>query len=160
MLGLALAAAPACHPGGAYVQAQREGGADRGETNGRMFDFVSNKPDGDQWTIRIRGSSMYAAYSLGKKSDDLGSVNLTDKETRKVWKLIDALELPTRKKGKEDPDEGFVQLQLREPGESGEDAHDIYKAYVSRETKDEDVIEIAGYLEDLIAKYHKEKPNF
>src|SRR5262245_52084224 len=45
--------------GGTYAQNTREAeGADRGETNGRSFEFVSNKPEGDDWSIRIRDTSM------------------------------------------------------------------------------------------------------
>ncbi|HEU0030281.1 MAG TPA: hypothetical protein VFQ53_06610 [Kofleriaceae bacterium] len=148
-----------CGAGGEYAKSTRtEGDVDRGETNGRMFDFVSNKPEGDDWQIRIRGSSMWASYSNEDASDPLGSVNLDAKETAKVWKLIDALHIEDRKKGKKDEDEGYVQMQLREPG--GEEGHDIKTIYVSRATADDDVIELAEYLRKLISKYHKEKPNF
>ena len=35
----------ACKAGGTYAPSDRQpGNADRGETNGRMFDFVSSKP--------------------------------------------------------------------------------------------------------------------
>ncbi len=148
-----------CKTGGAYAQNDREAGdVDPGETNGRMFDFVSNKPEGDDWQIRIRGSSMWASFSHEDLADDLGTKNLTRKETTKVWKLIDALDIPGRKKGKQDEDEGYVQLRLREPG--GEEGHDIFSVFVSRATEDEDVLALAGYLQSLIAKYHKESPNF
>ena len=148
-----------CKTGGEYVQSDRQGNdVDPGETNGRMFDFVSNKPEGDDWQIRIRGSSMWASFSHEDSTDDLGTKNLSRKEATKVWKLIDALDIPERKKGKKDEDEGYVQLRLREPG--GEEGHDIFTVFVSRATEDEDVIELAEYLRDLIKKYHKEKPNF
>ncbi len=155
-LGLALGA---CKTGGEYAQNTREAGdVDRGETNGRMFDFVSYKPEGDDWQIRIRGSSMWASYSREDSSDDLGTKNLSGKETDKVWKLIDAIEIPERKKGKQDADEGYVSLRLREPG--GEEGHDIFEIYISRTTEDDDVIALAEYLQDLIFKYHKERPSF
>lgn len=148
-----------CKTGGDYVQGDRAAGdVDTGETNGRMFDFVSNKPEGDDWQIRIRGSSLWASFSHEDASDDLGNSNLTAKETKKVWKLIDALEIPERKKGKKDEDEGYVQLRLREPG--GEEGHDLFSVYVSRATEDEGVLALAEYLRELIGKYHKEKPNF
>ena len=154
--GLAIAA---CKTGGEYVQGDRVGSEDlAGEANGRMFDFVSNKPDGDDWQIRIRGSSLWASFSTEETTDDLGTKNLSRKEAAKVWKLIDALEIPERKKGKKDEDEGFVQLRLREPG--GEEGHDIFTIFISRATEDEDVLALAEYLRDLIKKYHKEKPNF
>lgn len=156
VLGLSVAG---CKTGGQYAQNDREAGdVDTGETNGRMFDFVSNKPEGDDWQIRIRGSSMWASYSHEESADDLGTSNLTRKETAKVWKLIDALEIPERKKGKKDEDEGYVQLRLREPG--GEEGHDIYTVFISRATEEEAVVDLAEYLRDLISKYHKEKPNF
>jgi len=158
LLALCLASI-GCKTGGDYVQSDRQAGdVDTGETNGRMFDFVSNKPDGDDWQIRIRGSSLWASFSHEEDSEDLGNTNLNAKETHKVWKLIDALEIPERKKGKKDEDEGYVSLRLREPG--GEEGHDIFTIYVSRATEDEDVITLAEYLRDLIRKYHKEKPSF
>ena len=123
-----------------------------------MFDFVSYKPEGDDWQIRIRGSSMWASYSNEDTSDDLGTKNLNNKETDKVWKLIDAIEIPERKKGKKDEDEGYVSLRLREPG--GEEGHDIFEIYVTRATEDEEVLALAEYLQVLIEKYTKEKPNF
>ncbi|HEY1556061.1 MAG TPA: hypothetical protein VGF94_14585 [Kofleriaceae bacterium] len=148
----------ACHAGGDYAQSGRsDDELDRGETNGTQFDFVTNKPDGDDWQIRIRGSSLWAAYSKGEKSDDLGTANLSAKEVKKVWKLIDALDLPERKKGKQDPDEGYVTLRLR-PGD--EDSHDLFVSYAPRDEPGDDVEELAAYLQDLVTKYFKEKPNF
>lgn len=152
-----LAACPKA--GGSYATGERSGGdSDRGETQGRMFDFVSNKPEGDDWQVRIRGSSLWASYSNEDSTDELGTRNLSKKEAAKVWNLIDALELADRKKGRKDEDDGYVYLRLREPG--AEEGYDFFEAYVSRETEDEVVIELAEYLRDLITKYHKEKPNF
>jgi hypothetical protein len=147
----------ACHPGGEYVKASRQGGADRGETNGRMFDFVSNKPEGDDWQIRIRGSSMWVSYANEAKTEQLGTQNLDPKETDKVWDMVDKIDIPSRNKGKKDDDNGYVELRLREPGE---DQHDIYTVYVSRETEDEEVLGLAEYLRKLVQKHFKEKPNF
>lgn len=156
---LAFAAAlalAACHPGGTY-ESGRVGGADRGETNGRMLDFVSNKPDGDDWQIRVRGTSLFASYASAQKSDKFGPVNLTDKESRKLWNMVDTIGIPDRKKGKKDEDNGYVELRLREPGD---EQHDMFTVYISRETDDEDVLNLATYLQDLVGKYFKEKPNF
>ena len=133
------------------------GNLDRGETNGRMFDFVSDKPEGDDWQIRIRGTSMWVSYANEKKTDQLGTQNLTEKESDKLWELVDALDIPSRKIGKKDEDNGTVTLRLREPGE---DKHDIYTVYVSRETEDEDVIAVGNYLRKLVGKHFKETPNF
>jgi len=144
--------------GGSYVQGDRQSrDVDRGETNGRRFDFVSNKPQDDEWQIRITGRSMWVSYAKYAASDKLGTINLSDAETHKVWKLIDALDLPNRKPGKPDEDEGYVSLQLKEPGDDG---HDLHHVYVSRATDDAAVIELAKYLQDLVAKYKKERPNF
>jgi hypothetical protein len=152
-----LAACPKA--GGNYVQGERQAGdVDRGETNGRRFDFVSNKPDQDEWQIRITGSSMWVSYAREESSDKLGSINLTDKETRKLWKLIDALDIPNRKKGKKDEDEGYVSLQLKEPG--GDDGGSLHHVYISRATDDDDLLALAKYLQDLTEKYKKERPNF
>jgi hypothetical protein len=148
----------ACNTGGTYAKGGGfVGEADRGETNGRQFDFVSNKPDGDDWQIRIRGSSMWASYAHEDSTDQLGTTNLTGKETDKVWKLVDALGISDRKRGKKDEDEGYVTLRLREPGDA---QADIYTVYVSRETEDDDVLALAKYLRELVDKHFKEKPNF
>jgi hypothetical protein len=159
LLALCVAIA-ACHPGGEYVRSGRKGGdVDRGETNGRMFDFVSNKPDGDDWQIRIRGSAMNVAYAREESTDKLGTANLDDAETAKVWKLIDKLDIAQRKKGKKDEDGGTVTLRLREPGD---DQHDIYTVFVPRDdaNEDDDIKDLAQYLQKLVSKYFKEKPNF
>jgi len=145
--------------GGTYVQGDRRGGdVDRGETNGRRLDFVSNKPEQDEWQIRITGSSMWVSYAKDKSADKLGSINLTEKETRKLWRLVDVLDIPNRKKGKKDEDEGYVSLQLKEPG--GENGGELYHVYISRASKDEDLITLAEYLQDLTEKYKKERPSF
>ena len=150
----------ACSTGGQYVQGERGGTEDaRGETNGRMFDFVSNMPEGDDWQIRVRDSSLWAAYGDGEKVEDLGTAKLTDKETDKLWRLVDAVEIPDRKKGKRDEDEGYVQLRLREPGD---EQHEIFLIYVSRAdaADDEEVLSLAEYLQKLIEKHFKKKPEF
>jgi hypothetical protein len=157
-LAIALCVAAGCKTGGEYVETTRMGGADRGDTNGRSFDFVSTKPDGDEWTIRFRGDAMSVFYSMDDKSDDLGSFNLTAKESRKLWNLVDELNLPGRRSGFIDDDEGTVLFRLREP--AGEDEHEIYTVYVSRTTEDEAVIDIAEYLRTIVSRHTKEKPNF
>jgi len=145
--------------GGSYAQNSRTAeGADRGETNGRSFEFVSNKPEGDDWNIRIRDTSMSVGYGNEDTSEDLGTISLDKKETIKVWKLIDALEIGDRKKGKKDEDEGYVMLRMREPG--GDEGHDMVTVFVSRATADEEVLALAEYLRSIIGKYRKEKPNF
>ena len=148
-----------CKAGGTYAKSGRSdtGDVDRGETNGRQFDFVSNKPEGDDWQIRIRGTSMWASYAHEDSEDQLGTTNLTNKESDKVWKLVDKLDLPERKKGKKDEDEGYVTLRLREPGDQ---EADIFTVYVSRTTEDDDVLALASYLRELVGKHFKEKPNF
>lgn len=159
----------ACSTGGQYVKPgdtgdSGGGGIDddrRGETNGRMLDFVSNMPEGDDWQIRVRDSSLWAAYGDGEKVKEVGTANLTDKETDKLWKLVDAVEIPDRNKGKKDEEEGYVQLRLREPG-GEDDQHEIFLIYVSRAdaADDEEVLSLAEYLQKLIEKHFKKKPEF
>ena len=157
LLALCLAGCPKA--GGKYVQGERRGGdVDRGETNGRRFDFVSNKPEQDEWQIRITGSSMWVSFAKDTSTDKLGSFNLTDKETRKVWDLVDALDIPNRKKGKKDEDEGYVSLQLKEPG--GDDGGERFQVYMSRASKNKKLFALAEYLQDLTEKYKKKRPDF
>ncbi|HEY4238289.1 MAG TPA: hypothetical protein VGM88_00660 [Kofleriaceae bacterium] len=157
-VALIVLALASCHVGGEYATGGRDmSGVDKGETNGRMFDFVSNKPDGDDWQIRIRGSGMWVSYARDSSTDALGSVNLSAKETRHLWKLVDELDMTAREQGAKDEKKGYLMLQLREPGE---EQHDIFKVFVSRKTKDDDILALAEYLQDLVEKYKKERPNF
>jgi hypothetical protein len=155
----ALAALGGCKTGGSYEQSTMSGGdADRGEVNGRMFDLISNKPDGDDWQIRIRDSSMWVAYASGTSEKQLGTVNLDRKETGKLWKMIDDLDLGGRDKGERDDDAGYLQLRIREPG--GDEGHELISIYVTRNTDDEAIVELASYLQKLILKYHKKQADF
>jgi hypothetical protein len=160
----AIAALAACSSGGAYAKGGRNAGkVDRGETNGRMFDFVSNMPDGDDWQIRVRDSSLWAAYGDGEAINDLGTANLSSKDADKVWELIDGVDIAGREKGQPDEDEGFVEIRLREPpDEDDQTEHNIFKIYVSRADAgdDEEVLALAGELQKLIQKYFKKKPEF
>lgn len=124
-----------------------------------MFDFVSNMPEGDDWQIRIRDNSLWAAYGDGDKVSDLGTKPLSKKEANKFWSLVDAVEIPDRKKGRQDEDEGWVQLRLREPGD---ESHDIFTIYISRADAEDDdeVLALAVYLQDLVEKHFKKKPEF
>jgi hypothetical protein len=159
ILSLSCLALSGCSPGGEYVQSDRQAGdVDRGETNGRMFDFVSNKPEDDDWQIRVRDDSMWVGYGNEGTSEGLGNRSLSKRDAERLWKKIDDLEIGERKKGKKDLDFGYIQLRLREPG--GDERHELITIYVSRETKDDDVIALAEYLRDLVGKYYKEKPNF
>lgn len=158
LLCIMIVAVTAC--GGSYAKPGTDEveARDRGETNGRSFEFVSNKPEGDDWNIRIRDTSMSVGYGNEDTSEDLGTIQLSKKETTKVWTLIDALAIEGRKKGKKDEDEGYVMLRMRDPG--GEGGHETTTVFVSRATDDEDVLALAEYLRSVIGKYRKEKPNF
>jgi hypothetical protein len=150
-----------CHAGGEYQGSSmvQQGSFDSGETNGRMFDFVSDKPNGEDWQIRVRGTSMWVSHSEASKSDDLGGAqNLTEDESIKLWNMIDALDLHSRKKGKVDDDKGTVTLRLREPTDEG--PHDVYTVYISRDTDDDDVLSLGKYLQKLVTSHFRKNPTF
>jgi hypothetical protein len=159
-LVVSVALLAACSQGGQYTTGMRQpGDADRGETNGRQFDFVSNLPDGEDWQIRIRGNSLWAAYSEGKDVNELGTVPISKKDATRLWDLVDELEIPDRDKGKQDADEGWVQLRLREPDD---EQHDLFTVYISRADAEDDdeVLAVAEDLQKLVQKYFKRKPTF
>lgn len=131
----------------------------RGDTNGRMFDFVSAKPDGSEWTVRVRGDSMWIAYASAKESKDLGPVTLDGKEARKLWALIDEVAVDEAEEVEPgDTEVGTVLLRVREPSEDG--AHDIISIYVARDTENDSVLDLASYLIDLAKKHHEVEPAF
>jgi hypothetical protein len=148
-----------CHPGGEYAGSSMNMNNDRGETNGRMFDFVSNRAEGDDWNIRIRGTSMSVAYGDGKDTKKLGTQSLSSQESEKLWELVDKVDIPSRGKGKKNEDVGYVQLQLREPGD---DKHDIYTTFIPRDNDklDDDEQELFEYLGKMVKKHFKTEPNF
>ena len=159
LLGL-LAAVAACSPGGEYMRGSgmsRAGAGDRGDTNGRSFDFVSSMPDGSEWTLRLRGDSLWVAYSEEDRFDDLGAVRLDTEQLEKVWDLIDAVDVTGRKKGRPEHDAGTVLLRLRQPTE---DRHEMFTVYLSRDTDDPDVLDLADYLATLVKKTRGERPGF
>lgn len=86
----------------------------------------------------------------GSDIRDLGTIELSSKEGKTLWELIELVDVGGRKKGKPDPEHGTVILRLRESGDAG---HDLIAVQVSRRTKDEDVLELASYLIDLVAKH-------
>ena len=130
----------------------------RGEVNGRSFEFVSTKPDGTEWTFRVRGNSLWVGFVEKAKSGELGAIQLSGKERKKVWELIDMVDVGGRKKGKADEKHGTVSMRMREVDDDGE--HDSRLVLVSRRTEDEDVIALANYLIDLVEKHKKVSPAF
>jgi len=131
----------------------------RGDTNGRMFDFVSQKPDGSEWTVRVRGDSMWLAYATAEDSKDLGPVTLSAKQARKLWALVDEVAVDEDEEVDPEADDiGTVLLRIREPTEDGE--HDIIKLYLPRDTENDSVIDLASYLIDLVKAHHDLEPAF
>ena len=128
----------------------------RGDTNGRMFDFVSDKPDGAEWTIRARGDSLWVAYSTRKEDKELGETTLTPKEAKKLWALVDDVSVDRDEEVDPEADDGgvgTVLLRIRQPTDDGD--HDIISVYVPRDTENQSVIDLANYLIDLVARHHK-----
>ena len=131
----------------------------RGDTNGRMFDFVSQKPGGGEWTVRIRGDSMWLAYAEEDEAKDLGPVTLSAKQARKLWGLVDEVAVDEDEEVAPEADDiGTVLLRIREPTEDGE--HDTIKIYLPRDTENESVIDLASYLIDLVKDHHDIEPAF
>ena len=139
------------------------GGADyrvsddrRGEVNGRSFELVSTRVDGDEWSFRARGNSLWVGFVKGGTIGELGDLELGGKETARLWELIDQVDVGGRKRGKPDRKRGTVTLRLREP--AGDGGHDLVTALVSRKTDDEDVLALADYLIRLVKLHARVEP--
>src|SRR5688572_12476004 len=134
----------------------------RGDTNGRMFDFVSQKPDGSEWTIRVRGDSMWIGYADAKDAKELGPETLSGKETTKLWGLVDEVSVDEDEEippgGEISEEIGTVLLRIREPLE--DEDHEIISIYLPRDTDNESVIDLANYLIDLAKRHHDVEPAF
>ncbi len=153
MMAIVLASVPGC--GGTDYQVVDD---PRGEVNGRSFEFVSTKPDGTEWTFRVRGNGLWVGFVEKDKTGELGSIQLSGKERKKLWELIDMVDVGGRRKGKPDPEHGTVIMRMREPTDEGE--HDARTVNVSRRTEDEDVIALANYFIDLVERHKKVSPAF
>ena len=133
----------------------------RGDTNGRMFDFVSGKPDGEEWTIHCRGDSMWVAFSTATQSKDYGEATLTATESKTLWRLIDAVEVDPEEEVDSTHEDGTVLLRLRVPPDGDDDGdHEVVGVTLSRATENDSVIDLASYLIDLIKAHHGVEPAF
>lgn len=140
------------------------GGADyrvsddrRGEVNGRSFELVSTRVDGDEWSFRARGNSLWVGFVKGGTIGELGDLELGGQETARLWDLIDQVDVGGRKRGKPDRKRGTVTLRLREPNDDG--GHELTTALVSRKTDDDDVLALADYLIELVKLHAKMEPS-
>ena len=156
----------ACHLAGEYGTTGHA--VDVGDTNGRSFDLVSSKPAGDEWTIRLRGSSLWAAYSTADQSHDLGAIRLTSQEVDTLWDLIERVDIAKRRRGLPDNDGGTILLRLREPPAAsdgnaivmaGREQHALFTAYVAHDANDHDVVALATKLQELVERYKHERPS-
>ena len=124
----------------------------RGDVDGRSFELVSTKADGNEWSFRARGNSLWIGYVRDEDVGELGTIELDGRETAKLWDLIDNVDVGGRPKGKQDRRRGTITLRLREPDDDG--GHDLRTAFVSRKTDDEDVLALIDYLA-LLAQEHE-----
>ncbi len=143
---------PACGGADYRVSSDR-----RGEVNGRSFELVSTRVDGDEWSFRARGNSLWVGYVRDAKIGELGELALDRKETARLWELIDLVDIGGRKRGKADRKRGTVTLRLSEPNDDG--GHDLTTALVSRKTDDDDVLALAEYLIELVRVHAKMEPS-
>ena len=72
--------------------------------------------------------------------------------------MVDALDIPHRRHGHIDRAHGTVSLHLREVTSRG--GHDLDTIFVSRDTADDDVLDLADYLATVIEHHKKERPAF
>lgn len=128
----------------------------RGEVNGRSFELVSTRVDGDEWSFRARGDSLWVGYVRDGKIGELGELTLTDAQTARLWDLIDEVDVGGRRRGQVDRKRGTVTLRLSEPDDDG--GHTLRTALVSRKTTDDDVLALAEYLIELVRLHTKMEP--
>jgi hypothetical protein len=136
--------------GCAGMEASSAGAADgdrRGDVNGWVFRLLSEDEDGE-WNVRVRGDTMWVGRVRGRKEREIGNFRLTEKQSGKLWNLIDAINIPERKSQDLDGEPSlFVRLRQREEGN--------WSTYISRDEidEDEDVNKLVTYIERLIRKH-------
>lgn len=146
------ASVPACS-----AADHRTSGDRRGDVDGRSFELVSARADGDEWSFRARGNSLWIGYVRDGDIGELGDIALDGREAAKLWDLIDNVDVGGRPRGKPDRRRGTITLRLREPGD--DDGHDLATALVSRKTSDEDVLALSDYLIELARKHKHVEPS-
>lgn len=133
--------------GCAGMEASNAGAADgdrRGDVNGWVFRLLSEDEDGE-WNVRLRGDAMWVGRVRGRSEREVGNFRLTERQSSKLWDLIDAINIPERTSKDLDGQPAlFVRLRQREEGN--------WSAYISREQidEDEDVNNLLTYIERLI----------
>ena len=129
----------------------------RGEVNARSFELVSTRADGDEWSFRARGNSLWVGFVRDDEIGELGETELGGKEAERLWELIEQVDVGGRKRGKADDRRGTVTMRLREPDGSG--GHDLRTVFVSRKTKDADVLDLLDFLTELVTRHHQVEPS-
>ena len=116
----------------------------------------------DQRKVETRGDVLvYTSEPLAADLEVTGWVSCqlfaatTGEDADWTAKLVDVVDIPSRRRGKVDESNGTVLLRLREPGD---EEHDIYSVYFSREAENQKVQNLAKYLGTLAKKYYNEKP--
>jgi hypothetical protein len=152
LAGAVSASVPAC--GGADHRLSDDR---RGDVNGRSFELVSTRADGNEWSFRARGNSLWIGYVRDADIGELGDIVLDGRETAKLWDLIDNVDVGGRRKGKPDRRRGTITLRLREPDDIG--GHDLQTALVSRRNDDEDLGALLDFLTELVSKHKHVEPS-
>lgn len=95
--GLIALAAAACASIGPKTTVQDR----QGEVGGRVFEFATrgseHVEEHGQWMVRLRGDALWIAYHKKGRTKEYGTFKLADKETRRLWKLVDAARLSGRR---------------------------------------------------------------
>lgn len=153
LIALVAVSLPACSGADYQVSDDR-----RGEVNGRSFELVSTKSDGDEWSFRARGNSLWVGFVRGEKIGELGEIELSSKEARHLWDLIENVDVGGRKRGRPENRRGTITMRLREPNGDGARGHDLTTVFVPRRSDDEDVTALGDYLVDLVRLHKQVEP--
>ena len=131
----------------------------RGDVTGRAFEFQGGAEG--EWNVRFRGDSFWCAFDKEGKVHDFGSVKLTDEETGRLWRLVDAAEFERRRSSKRkasDEDEPLYMFWSA-PQEAGlrDVKPNVVEIWADDVYDDKDLTRLVRYMKKIIQKYHKKK---
>ncbi|MSP15115.1 MAG: hypothetical protein EXR73_00650 [Myxococcales bacterium] len=127
----------------------------RGEVAGRVFEFATGgayAEDGDgEWMLRVRGRSLWIAVDRAGEIVEFGAFRLAPREAKKLWRLVDALELGDRSTAGKDRPSPTVRRHRFVIGERDEEPVVVWMAPAAEE--DEATGELLAYCEKLIRRH-------
>jgi hypothetical protein len=153
ILALCALAAACGGPSASSVAADR-----RGQVDGQAFELSTGGTGfletHGQWMVRVRGDAMWVSQTMGAKSKEFGTYQLSRGETQKLWTLVESAKLHQRPEvGVNNPETPVFSFTILRPKKL---AHTVTLS-MNATGNDDRLVELVEFVESLARKYTKRK---